>query len=383
MNNRYSIPSLRATDPGASTTAAHPAQFPLSRHDGPPAPATVLKTDTSTQTEQAPGDDAGSCAAKEARSEASRSRRKLAMLKRSGLFGDQTLGAKIERACSLDDLREAYRLVHEVYAQTGYIRPEPSRLRMRMFETSPEMATFVAKVDGRVIGVLSIAGDSPELGLPSDTAFKADLDALRAQGARLCEATNQAVVEQYRKSSVATELMRCAVAHLTAAGYDEVIATVCPSHFGFYQLLNFRQVGAERSYSEKIHDPVVALSMDANQYRRSSAGLDEAGQFMHHFMADGNPYLAHVSQWAGQAEKLFLRCDLLRQLFITETSFITFCSGRELHVLERHWGRKLFTTVTGNSYWAACRNWVAAFLNVLHLMNDEHALSVRPRGAVH
>ena len=76
------------------------------------------------------------------------------MLKRSGLFGHEMQGAIIERACSLADLREAYYLVHEVYAETGYIRPEPCRLRMRMFETSPEMATFVAKVGGRVIGVL-------------------------------------------------------------------------------------------------------------------------------------------------------------------------------------------------------------------------------------
>lgn len=304
------------------------------------------------------------------------------MLKRSGLFGDRTEGVKIERACSLDDLREAYRLVHEVYAQTGYICPEPCRLRMRMFETSPEMATFVAKVDERVIGVMSISGDSPELGLPSDTAFKTDLDVLRAQGARLCEATNQVVIEKYRKSPVATELMRCAVAHLTAAGYDEVIATVSPSHFGFYQLLNFRQVGTERSYSEKIHDPVVALSMNANQYRRPPSGLDEAARFMHHFMAGGNPYLAQVGRWGELAERRFLRRDLLRRLFITETSFITSCSSRELHVLERHWGHKLFTSVTGNSLAAALRNWASAFLNVLHLVDDGPKMLAQPRGMV-
>lgn len=378
MINRSAIPSL-TKDAGLSTPSLNRLRSPLSQDEGDPGLATTSKANAV----RVKVDEVDGCAAQESRTAANRSRRKLAILKRSGLFGEQTLGAKIERACSLEDLREAYGLVHEVYTQTGYIRPEPSRLRMRMFETSPEMATFVAKLDGRVIGVLSIAGDSPGLGLPSDAAFKTDLDALRAQGARLCEATNQAVVEEYRKSAVATELMRCAVAHLTTAGYDEVIATVCPSHYGFYQLLNFRQVGAERSYSEKIHDPVVALSMDANQYRRAPVDLDEAGRFMHHFMADGNPYLTHVSQWGKAAERHFLRRHLLRQLFITETAFITSCSGRELQVLERHWGHKLFTSVTGSSFLGAFRNWVAAFLSVLHLMDDEHSLSAQRRGIVH
>ncbi len=314
-----------------------------------------------------------------------RSRRKLAMLKRSGLFGNETQGATIERACSLADLREAYALVHEVYAETGYIRPEPSRLRMRMFETSPEMATFVAKVEGRVVGVLSIVGDSAELGLPSDTVFKTELDSLRYNGSRLCEVTNQAVADKFRKSAVATELMRCAMAHTTIAGYDENVAAVSPSHSGFYRLLNFRQIGTERSYSTRINDPVVALSMDVNQYRRTPDGLDEAELFMHHFLAAGNHYLKDAGRWAIEAQQCFLKRDLLRRLFITETSFITSCSGRELEVLERQWGHRLFATVTGESFSAALRNWFAAFLSVLHLRNDKsgfggYPLAVLSRG---
>lgn len=370
MNNRDSILSLPSPEVGLRSLPIRS----LLRLDRESGFSGYCKKDPSASDRRPQMDERNGSVEKSKESEGNRSRRKLAMLKRSGLFGQETLGVRIERACSLDDLREAYRLVHEVYAQTGYIRPEPCRLRMRMFETSPEMATFIAKVDGRVVGVISIIGDSPELGLPSDAAFKADLDALRVRGARLCEATNQVVIEKYRKSAVATELMRCAVAHLTTVGYGEVVATVCPSHYGFYQLMNFRQVGTERSYSDKIHDPVVALSMDANQYRRSASGLDEAGQFMHHFMAAGNHFLKHVGRWEAEAQRCFLKRDLLRRLFITETAFITSCSGHELHVLERQWGHKLFASVTGISTVAAARNWVSAFLNVLHLLDDESAL---------
>lgn len=272
--------------------------------------------------------------------------RKLWLLKRSGLFGKDTKGARIERACTLDDLRKAYKLVHDVYLGTGFIDPEEAGMRLRIFETTPDMATFVAKVDGKVVGVLSVVADTPEFGLPSDASFKPELDRIRERGIWLCEATNQAVEEAYRKSAVPTELMRCAVAHLTNAGFDETVATVSPSHNSFYELLGFREIGSERSYSTKLHDPVVALGMDVSQYRRPPSGLNETEEFIHRFLASENHYLPQVGEWSKKAERHFLDADLLAQLFVTERNFIAECSPDELERLQRLWGHELFSEVT-------------------------------------
>jgi ribosomal protein S18 acetylase RimI-like enzyme len=282
--------------------------------------------------------------------ERSAAERKLGLLQRIGLFGSDTKGATIERAYTLDDLREAYRLVHEVYLGTGYLHPEPAGMRLRIYETTSETATFVAKKDGRVVGVLSVVGDSPDLGLPSDAAFRSELDSLRAKGARLCEVTNQAVAEGYRKSAVPTELMRCAIAHSVKAGYHMGIVSVSPSHHGFYDLMGFRRLGSERSYSDKIHDPVVALSMDINQWRQPSTSASTAEQFMHHFAAVANPFLAQVSEWAKQAVRHFLNPELLEQLFVADRNFLSECSPAELSILQRRWGQELFGAVTGSSY---------------------------------
>lgn len=282
--------------------------------------------------------------------------RRLAILKRSGLFSDDTKGARVARAGSLEDLRKAYKLVHDVYLGTGFIQPEPSGMRLRIFETTSETATFVAKINGRVVGVLSIVGDSPELGLPSDSAFKPELDFLRANGTRLCEATNQAVAEEFRKSAVPTELMRCAVAHMITVGYDKVMAAVSPSHHSFYELLNFRQIGSERSYSGKIHDPVVALGMDINQYRHHDG---HSNDFIYQFLAEQNHYLVYVGEWARQAQQQFLNADLLQQLFVTERNFLAECSPEELRFLHRRWGRELFAVVTGDLFLPACDEVVA------------------------
>lgn len=271
--------------------------------------------------------------------------RKLWLLKRSGLFGSNTRGATCERACTIEDFRSAYRLVHDVYLGTEFIQPEPAGLRLRIFETSPEMATFVAKANGRIVGVLSVVTDSKELGLPSDSAFKQELDELRATNVRLAEITNQSVAEEFRKSAVPTELMRCVVAHMAKIGIDKAVATVSPSHNGFYELLGFREIGGERSYSGKLHDPVVALAADVEPFRTTPEGMNETEDFVNGFLGRENPYCAHVEAWEAEAQRLFLDAKLLEKLFVEERNFIGECSDAELGMLEARWGQNLFSAV--------------------------------------
>ena len=271
--------------------------------------------------------------------------RKLHLLKRSGLFGGDTRGAVIERACCLEDLRAAYRLVHEVYVSTGFIHPDESGMRLRVFETSPDTATFVAKVDGCVVGVLSVVGDSPDLGLPSDSAFKNELDVLRARGFRLCELTNQAITSAYRKTAIATELMRCAIAHSIKAGFHQSIAAVSPSHDGFYEMVGFWRFGSERSYSDKIYDPVIGMAMDLTHFRRSFRGITLTEQFLRDFTVESNPYLSLVGEWTRRSRDHFLSVDNLIQLFVEERNFISECSDDELQAMQFRWGRKLFSAV--------------------------------------
>lgn len=276
-------------------------------------------------------------------------RRKMALLQQGGLFTGDTKGATIRRAFTAEDLRKAYALVHDVFLGTGYMKPEPSGIRLRMFETLPETATFVAEVDGNVVGVLSVVGDTPDLGLPSDGAFKEELDQLRANGLRLCELTNQAVAEEYRKSAVATELMRCAVAHGMKAGYDQGIATVSPGHNGFYELMGFNMVGTERSYSLKLHDPVVALSMDLDHYRKPVGSVNETMKWLHHHGTVENHFLNRVVDWAEQARTHFTNPELLLQLFVTERNFVAECSADQLKILERRWGAETFRGILSAS----------------------------------
>lgn len=274
--------------------------------------------------------------------------RKLALLQKSGVFSTDTKGCTIERACTLAELRAAYALVHDVFVGTGYIRPESGGIRLRIFEACPETATFVAKKEGNVVGVLSVVLDSPELGLPSDAAFKAELDGLRENNLRLCEVTNQAVAKEYRRSALLTELMRCATAYMLDVGCDRAIATVSPNHSGFYQLVGFNQLGAERSYSEKLHDPVVALSADLSPKEPTSFSSC-AEQFVFNFLTHANRFRHNAAEWTRRAKQHFLSSELLEGLLLEQRNFLSECSLSELLHLRGRWGDKLFDAVWESS----------------------------------
>jgi hypothetical protein len=278
------------------------------------------------------------------------SERKLALLKKSGVFTLDTKGCSIERACTLGELRAAYALVHDVFVDTGYIHPESGNIRLRIFEACPETATFVAKKDGTVVGVLSVVLDSPEFGLPSDVAFKPELNSLRKKGLRLCEATNQAIAAEYRRSAVLSELMRCATSYMLEMQCDQAIATVCPNHGGFYELMGFKQLGPERSYSQKLHDPVIALCADLATFRQARPDfLTAAEEFVFNFLNQANGFRCHAAEWSRQATQLFLSPELLKGLLLGQRNFLKECSLAELLHLRDRWGRELFDAVWSSS----------------------------------
>ena len=276
--------------------------------------------------------------------------RKMTLLRRSGLFESNTRGARIARAATLEDLRQAYKLVHRVYLGTSYIEPEAGDMRLRIFETSSDTATFVAKFEGRVVGVLSVIRDTPEVGLPSDNAFKEELDVLRAQGKRLCEVTNQAIEPEFRKTALPTEFMRCALAHILNSGLDLAIAAVSPSHHGFYDLIGFRKIGSERSYSEKLHDPVISMSLDMERFRNPAPAANVVDRFVFDYLSAENPFFGYVDIWERHARRQFLDVELLQQLFVTERNFVAECSPAELEILHDRWGRELFSAVTADLF---------------------------------
>ena len=63
---------------------------------------------------------------------------------RRGMFQQIPKNIHIKRAITKKELKQAYKLVHDVYSQKGYISPNKSGIRIRIGETLPGTATYIA-----------------------------------------------------------------------------------------------------------------------------------------------------------------------------------------------------------------------------------------------
>jgi ribosomal protein S18 acetylase RimI-like enzyme len=284
-------------------------------------------------------------------SKADRMIRRVAFFRRMGLFGSKADGFVVERALGLEDYWQAYSLVHDCYVQRGYIEPCQGGARIRSFEAIPEMATFVAKVDDRVVAVTSVLMDSPELGLPSDKAFGPEIDKLRRDGRRVCEITNLAVHPDHRCRNVFSELTRCCLAHAMAIGYDDMFIAVSPEHARFFkEVFLFEPWGDRRDYSDTVEDIVVGMRMDLRTFKARAIEMDgilgkEA--FLHDFYFARNTFHNCVQRWAIRAAGIFSDARGLHELFVVRGGLFSRLTRKEAAAIQVRWGDGIYYQVVG------------------------------------
>ncbi|MBN1799388.1 MAG: hypothetical protein JW822_12475 [Spirochaetales bacterium] len=223
------------------------------------------------------------------------------ILRRSGLYNLNPKDIKLTRAFSIKDLYNAYTLVHEQYTAKRYLQPSIIGIRIRDFELSNKIATFIAKKQYKIIGVCSLIIDSPEKGLPCDKIYAKELNEIRRNSTLLCEATNEVLHKNFRRSTVLTELLRCVFAHALYNGCDKMLIEVSNSHKRFYELNYFNRIGPIRNYSDDLYDPVILMYSDLHKLVKTFLFTDEDSDpldtFLSKFYYTHNPYINYVQKW--------------------------------------------------------------------------------------
>ncbi len=187
--------------------------------------------------------------------------------------------------------------------------PNRSGIRIRPWESSPDTATFISNLDNVVVGAFSLVVDSSDLGLPSDREFRDELGAIRGDGKLVCELSSQAIAPRYRRSPIATELMRMAFAHALHVGCTDLICAVSP-HKGstnFYTFIGFEQISEVKSYSKTIDDPVTIMRLPDCQHRWTDTPSkgDYMDLFWRDFFVNENRYLEEIDLWNLAAESMY------------------------------------------------------------------------------
>jgi len=147
----------------------------------------------------------------------------------------------------------------------GYMEPRPSGMRLTLYNSLPQAATFIGVKDGQVVMATTLYPDS-FLGLPMDSIYEQDLKPLRDSGRFLAEVGAFAAHPDHRDTNptlplhIQKALYRYATEYLAI---DDMVITINPKHRLYYQYLVLCDlVGEEKLYDFVNGARAVAMHND-------------------------------------------------------------------------------------------------------------------------
>lgn len=176
---------------------------------------------------------------------------------------DQRLVLKI--AQTKEELEACFRLLHDAYVGSGFMRPDPSGMRINIYHALPTTTTLCAKFDGEVVGTLSLIRESV-FGFPLQSIF--DLHEIRESKGRIAEASALAVHPKFRNTggTILFPLMKFMYEYCTTF-FDtrHLVIAVNPNRIEMYEsLLFFERLTESRveHYDFANGAPAVGASLD-------------------------------------------------------------------------------------------------------------------------
>ena len=174
-------------------------------------------------------------------------------------------------AHSREELERAFRLVYRTYLRAGYLEAHPSEVRFGPHNFLPATRTFVATLRNEVVATVTLVFDSP-LGVPMESIYKAELEALRHAGRRLVEVTMLADRRSIGPRTLPIVLRLTKILFDFARDQnpsDDLVIAVHPHHVAFYKrFLYFEALGPLRSYAGVRGNPAVALRLNIQDVER-------------------------------------------------------------------------------------------------------------------
>lgn len=141
------------------------------------------------------------------------------------------------------ELESAFRILHDAYVDSGFMKPSPSGMRVTKYHALPSTSTLVAKWDGEVVATLSIIRDG-SFGLPLEGGF--DISRFRAGGKRPVEISSLAIKPGFRgnRGETLLPLLKAMWLYCTKYfGVDDLLIAVNPRRVEFFEaILGFKKI---------------------------------------------------------------------------------------------------------------------------------------------
>lgn len=142
-------------------------------------------------------------------------------------------------------------LIEKMYGWRGYAASGP--------QPAPHRVTLLASDADKTLATITVGFDSDE-GLLVEDLYRAEIDQLRAGGARLCEFTKLAVDRNEQSREVLAMMFHIAYMYARRIHHcTDLVIEVNPRHVRFYErMLGFKPLGPER-LCPRVGAPAVLL----------------------------------------------------------------------------------------------------------------------------
>jgi hypothetical protein len=160
-----------------------------------------------------------------------------------------------------EDVQDALGLVHDGFVEAGYMEEQSSQRRLIAPYLNPGVAFAMAYVGEQLAGVLALMPDGP-FGLPSDSAFRQEMDSLRATGRPLFESGSLVVAPGFRRHTrrVLAGLVAANIRMFRETPDAVLVISTEPRQADFYRSLNGSSVISE--VRDHYGAPAVLLCSD-------------------------------------------------------------------------------------------------------------------------
>lgn len=251
---------------------------------------------------------------------------------------DKRLVLKI--ADTKEELEACFKLLHDAYVSSGFMKPAPSGLRATIYHALPTTTTLCAKFDGQVVGTMSLIRESV-FGFPLQAIF--DLKAVRARGGKIAEVSALAVHPEFRKTggAILFPLMKFMYEYCTTF-FDtrHLVIAVHPNRIEMYESLLFFKRLAEsevHKYDFANGAPAVGATLDLRRapkkYKATYASKPQRKNLFDYFVRTKLPNIMLPQRRYHTTNDPVMTTELLDYFFNQRTQVFEHLTEREKMLL--------------------------------------------------
>ena len=190
-----------------------------------------------------------------------------------------------------EELEACFKLLHDAYVGSGFMKPDPSGMRVTIYHALPTTTTLCAKFDGEVVGTISLIRESV-FGFPLQAIF--DLKHVREKPGKIAEVSALAVHPKFRATggSILFPLMKFMYQYC-ATYFDtrHLVIAVNPNRIEMYESLLFFSRLTEthvENYDFANGAPAVGASLDLRaapeMLKQVYSGKSKRKNLYHYFL---------------------------------------------------------------------------------------------------